>query len=149
MTPERRPPAPSEASRIQRGDIYWIAPDAVEDPDAAVGADAAASVAGHADEAVRGPAHPHVVVQDDVFNHSRIATVVVCALTTNLHRASEPGNVLLDEGEGELPRRSVVVVSQISSVAKARLGGRIGSLSAARVEQVLAGLRFQQASFFR
>jgi mRNA interferase MazF len=110
---------------IHRGDIFWIAPDDG-----------------------RGPAHPHVVVQDDVFNQSRITTVVVCALTTNLHRASEPGNVLLDEGEGHLPQRSVVVVSQIDSVAKARLGEKIGSLTAARVEQILDGLRFQQRSFF-
>lgn len=93
--------------------------------------------------------HPHVVVQDDVFNRSRIATVVVCALTSNLRRASEPGNVLLEVGEGNLPRQSVVVVSQISSVEKTRLGERIGTLSDARVEQILAGLRFQQASFFR
>lgn len=89
-----------------------------------------------------------MVVQDDVFNHSRIATVVVCALTSNLHRANEPGNVLLEVGEGNLPDRSVVVVSQISSVDKSRLGERIGSLSDTRVEQILAGLRFQQASFF-
>ena len=115
--------------RINRGDVFWIGPDDS-----------------------RGPApsysHPHVVVQDDVFNHSRITTVVVCALTSNLHRASEPGNVLLEIGEGNLPKQSVVVVSQISSVDKSRLGERIGSLSAARVEQILAGLRFQQVSFF-
>lgn len=125
-TEESTAPRPA---RINRGDVFWIGPDDS-----------------------RGPApsysHPHVVVQDDVFNHSRITTVVVCALTSNLHRANEPGNVLLDVGEGNLPRQSVVVVSQISSVEKARLGERIGSLSDARVEQILAGLRFQQASFF-
>jgi len=90
-----------------------------------------------------------VVVQDDVFNHSRISTVVVCALTSNLERANEPGNVLLEAGEGDLPQRSVVVVSQITSIDKARLGQRIGALSDARVEQILAGLSFQQRSFFR
>ena len=89
-----------------------------------------------------------MVVQDDVFNHSRITTVVVCALTSNLHRANEPGNVLLEVGEGNLPKQSVVIVSQVSSVNKARLGERIGSLSNTRVEQILAGLRFQQVSFF-
>ena len=115
--------------RIDRGDLHWIAPDPSREPDA-------------------GYSHPHLVVQDDVFNHSRITTVVVCALTTNLHRATEPGNVLLDEGEGGLAKRSVVVVSRIASVEKTRLGERIGSLSQDRVEQVLAGLRFQQASFF-
>jgi mRNA interferase MazF len=113
---------------IHRGDVYWIAPD-------------------DSRGAVPGYSHPHVVVQDDVFNHSRITTVVVCALTSNLHRMNEPGNVLLEVGEGNLPRQSVVVVSQISSVDKARLGERIGVLSDARVEQILAGLRFQQVSF--
>jgi mRNA interferase MazF len=115
---------------IHRGDIFWIAPD------------------GSADSADNF-AHPHVVVQDDVFNHSRIDSVVVCALTSNLHRAIEPGNVLLDVGEGNLPKQSVVVVSQIASVQKGRLGERIGALSQERVEQVLSGLRFQQSSFFR
>ena len=90
-----------------------------------------------------------MVVQEDVFNHSRLTTIIVCALTSNLHRASEPGNVLLEPGEGNLCRQSVVVVSQISSVLKSRLGERIGALSEARVDQIVAGLRFQQVSFFR
>lgn len=94
-------------------------------------------------------AHPYVVVQDDVFNLSRLTTVIVCALTSNLHRATEPGNVLLDVGEGGLPRQSVVVVSQLESVERSRLGEYIGTLTAARVDQVLAGLRFQQASYGR
>lgn len=115
--------------RIQRGDLFWIAPE-------------------HSGGASADYSHPHVVVQDDVFNHSRIDTVIVCALTSNLQRASEPGNVLLEPGEGQLPQQSVVVVSQICSVAKAHLGERIGALSAARVDQILAGLRFQQRSFF-
>ena len=123
-------PTGTRSERINRGDVYWIGPDASRGP-------------------VPSYSHPHVVVQDDLFNHSRITTVVVCALTSNLHRASEPGNVLLEVGEGNLPKQSVVVVSQISSVDKARLGERIGSLSDARVEQILAGLRFQQVSFFR
>jgi mRNA interferase MazF len=114
---------------VRRGDLFWIAANDVR------GAGAAFS-------------HPHVVVQDDVFNRSRIRTVIVCALTTNLGKATEPGNVLLEVGEGGLPQQSVVVVSQIDSVEKTRLGERIGALSQERVEQILAGLRFQQASFF-
>lgn len=113
--------------KINRGDLYWILAESLS-PDFA---------------------HPYLVVQENVFNHSRISTVVVCALTTNLKRAREPGNVLLDEGEGALPRQSVVVVSQIASIEKSALGPRIGSLHPKRVEQVLAGLRFQQRSFYR
>jgi mRNA interferase MazF len=119
--------ATGSPARIDRGDLFWI----------------------ESDEARGSLPHPHVVVQDDVFNHSRIDTVVVCALTSNLKRASEPGNVLLEVGEGNLPAPSVVVVSQIASVAKAHLGERIGALSSERVQQILDGLRFQQASFFR
>jgi mRNA interferase MazF len=114
---------------IHRGDIFWVVP---------------------AEERGSVPAipHPYVVIQDDVFNRSRIHTVVVCAMTSNLKRAGEPGNVLLDVGEGNLPRQSVLVVSQVSSVEKAQLGEYIGTLSDERVEQILAGMRFQQASFF-
>jgi mRNA interferase MazF len=130
MTTNTTGPADSRSARIDRGDVYWVQPDDS-----------------------RGPApryaHPHVVVQDNVFNHSRVTTVIVCALTSNLHRANEPGNVLLEVGEGSLPEHSVVVVSQVSSVDKARLGERIGSLSEARVEQIVDGLRFLQRSFFR
>jgi mRNA interferase MazF len=89
-----------------------------------------------------------VVIQDDVFNKSRVHTVIVCALTSNLNLATEPGNVLLEAQEGNLPKRSVLVVSQISSVEKTKLGAYIGKLSAERVAQVLDGLRFQQVSFF-
>ena len=88
-------------------------------------------------------------MQADVFNHSRIATVVVCSLSSNLKRASEPGVVLLDAGEGGLERQSVVISSQVSSVSKDRLGDRIGSLSSQRVDQVVAALHFLQASHFR
>jgi mRNA interferase MazF len=110
---------------INQGDVYWLE---------------------NADEP--GIPHPHVVVQDDLFNHSRIHTVVVCALTSNLKRAALPGNVLLEAGEANLPRPSVVEVSKVSSVDKVHLGEYIGSLGEQRVNQILAGMRFLQASFF-
>jgi mRNA interferase MazF len=112
---------------VLRGSLYWLAPDPAKD-------------------SIR---HPHLVVQDDVFNASRIGTVIVCALSTNLNKAAEPGNVLLEPGEGGLPRQSVVIVSQLSVVDKSALQDRIGLLASTRVEQVLAGLRFQQAAFLR
>lgn len=113
-------------AEITRGDLFWLAvPRPGSDPDLE---------------------HPHVVISDQALIDSRLDTVVVCALTTNLRRANEPGNVLLDEGEGDLPRRSVLVCSQVSTVQKGRLTRRIGRLDAARVDQVYAGLRFQQRS---
>jgi mRNA interferase MazF len=85
-----------------------------------------------------------VVIQDNVINRSRIGTVVICALTTNLKRAKAPGNVLLEAGEANLPRQSIVVVSQVSTIDKAQLGEYIGSLTRQRMDQILAGMQFLQ-----
>lgn len=88
-----------------------------------------------------GYRHPHVVIQNNVFNRSRMNTVLVSALTSNLHRAAAPGNVLLESGEADLPKQSVVVVSQLFTVDKSELGERIGTLSKQRVRQILDGIR--------
>lgn len=118
-------PAPGGGRPIRRGELYWVEPD-------------------ESRGAIPALAHPHVVIQDDLFNASRISTVIVCALTTRLGLAKEPGNVLLDAGEGGLEKQSVVVVSQISSLYRTRLRAFIGTLSPERVEEILAGLRAQQ-----
>jgi len=85
--------------------------------------------------------HPHLVLQNNVFNRSRINTVVVCALTSNLERAKFPGNVLLEKGEADLPKRSVVNITQIFTVNKGDLAEKIGSVSRDRMAQVLEGVR--------
>ena len=130
MDREAKLQPPGTGSLINYGDIFWVAADE------SIGS-------------ISGSPHPHVVVQSDVFNHSRIPTVVVCSLSSNLKRASEPGVVLLEAGEGGLERQRVVIAAQVSSICKSRLGERIGSLSHQRVDQVIAALRFLQASHFR
>lgn len=87
-----------------------------------------------------GYSHPHVVIQNNVFNDSKINTVMVCALTSNLKRAQAPGNVLLEPGEGNLPKQSVILVSQVFTVDKSQLGEFIGKLSERRINQVLEGI---------
>ena len=83
---------------------------------------------------------PHVVIQNNLFNQSRISTVVVCPLTSNLKRASAPGNVQLFSGEANLPKPSVVNVSQLFTVNKSDLIEKIGTLSSSRLRQVLGGI---------
>ena len=107
---------------IDQGDVFWVD---LDDPSGSE----------------PGYRHPHVVIQNNVFNHSRINTVVVCPLTSNLTRAKAPGNVLLDEGEANLPKQSVVNVSQIFTVDKKSLSEKTGTLSRRRVRQILAGVR--------
>src|SRR5580692_7349119 len=80
--------------------------------------------------------HPCVVVQNDVFNRSAIATTVVCLITSNLSRAKAPGNVLLKKGDANLPKASVVNVSQILTVDKAELSHRIGKLPSNTVDAI-------------
>jgi mRNA interferase MazF len=83
---------------------------------------------------------PALVVQHDRFNRSAIATTVVAAITSNLRLAAMPGNVRLRKGEANLPRASVVNVSQLLTVDRARLGRPQGALAPARLREVLAGL---------
>lgn len=85
---------------------------------------------------------PFVVIQNDLMNRSRVHTIVCCALTTNVRRAKAPGNVLLDIGEANLVVRSVVNVSQIYAVDRAFFDEPLGALPRARLEEVLAGVRF-------
>lgn len=107
---------------ISQGDVYWVD-------------------LGELGGSGPGYRHPHIVVQNNVFNRSRINTVVVCALTSNLRRAKAPGNVLLEKGEASLPKQSVVNVSQIFTIDKRYLGEKIGGLSRQRVRQILDGIR--------
>ncbi len=107
---------------INQGDIYWI------DVGEPIGS-------------APGYRHPHVVIQNNIFNRSRINTVVVCALTSNLSRVNSPGNVLLDLGEANLSKQSVVVVSQVFSVDKTQLDEYIGTLSKRRIRQILDGIK--------
>jgi mRNA interferase MazF len=84
--------------------------------------------------------HPCVVVQNDIFNRSAIATSVVCLITSSLSRANAPCNVLLKRGESGLPKASVVNVSQILTVDKAELVGCVGKLSGPAAGAVRDGL---------
>ena len=107
---------------IEQGDLYWV------DLGVPYGSEP-------------GYRRPHVVVQNNAFNGSRINTIVLCALTTNIRLANAPGNVLLNKDEGNLPRQSVVNISQIATVDRRELTEKIGSLPMKRVEQIVAGVQ--------
>jgi mRNA interferase MazF len=107
---------------IKQGDVYWI------DLDEPKGSEP-------------GFRRPYVVVQNNIFNKSRINTVIVCSLTSNVKRAGMPGNVLLKKGEANLQKESVVNVTQVSTVDRLELDEKVGTLSSTRVHQILAGLK--------
>jgi mRNA interferase MazF len=89
--------------------------------------------------------HPYVVIQDTVINLSRINSVVVCGITTNMKKATWPGNIILESGEANLIQRSIIDVSQVSVIQKNQLGDYIGELSSSRLSQLFSGMKIIQA----
>lgn len=106
---------------VKQGEIYWVD-------------------LGEPSGSEPGYRHPHIVIQNNIFNSSNINTVVVCSLTTNLSRAKAPGNVSLSKGEANLPKKSVVNISQIYTVNKSDLIEKIGQVSEKRMYEILEGL---------
>ncbi|ETW99006.1 MAG: mRNA interferase MazF2 [Candidatus Entotheonella factor] len=107
---------------IRQGDVFWVD----------LGVPAGSGL---------GYLRPHVVIQNNVFNSSRIHTVVVCAVTSNLKRGQAPGNVMLRKGEANLPKPSVVNISQLYTVDKSALYDKIGTLSKRRMLDVIRGIQ--------
>ncbi len=106
---------------IEQGEIYWVD-------------------LGEPNSSEPGYRHPHIVIQNNVFNASQINTVVVCSLTSNLKRAFSPGNVSLKKGEANLPKKSVINITQIYTVNKSDLTEKIGKVSKDRIKEILSGI---------
>ena len=107
---------------MKRGEIWWAdLPDPV------------ASEPGYR--------RPLIVIQADEFNRSRINTVVVVVLTTNLRLAEAPGNVLLKSMQTGLPKDSVANASQVLTVDKSFLTGKAGKLRKPELQKIESGIR--------
>jgi mRNA interferase MazF len=81
-----------------------------------------------------------VIVQGDAFNASRISTTVVVPLTSNQRLAAAPGNVALPATTTGLPKDSVANVSLIVALDRGLLTDRVGRLSDAHLDRVMAGI---------
>lgn len=107
---------------IQQGDLVWVSFPRAR----------GSEPAGH---------RPALVLQSDAFNRSRINTVIVAAITSQLKYEALPGNVRLHKGEGGITKASVINMSQVHSIDRAFITKRIGSLGTEKFEQVKHGLR--------
>ena len=107
---------------MQRGDIWWAAlrPPIGSEP---------------------GYRRPVLIIQNDDFNKSRINTVVVAMLTSNLRLKDAPGNVFLSKRSTKLPKDSVANVSQVVTLDKSFLTKRTSKLSADKMNHVDDGIR--------
>ena len=91
---------------------------------------------------------PVLVVQEDAYNRSRISTVIVAVVTSNLGSAGMPGHVMLSTAESGLPRDSVVNVTQLLTLNRYGLeqpaAGAVTAVAMARVNEgleLVLGLR--------
>jgi mRNA interferase MazF len=107
---------------VRRGEIWWVE-------------------FGPARGSAPANRRPALVIQADAFNRSAIGTVVVAAITSNLARGEDPGNVVLPRAASGLPKASVVNASQLSTLDRSALLSRVGPLSPHHLSQVADGLR--------
>ena len=107
---------------IEQGDVIWV------DLPPAIGS----APAGR---------RPAVVLQHDRFNRSKINTVVVVAITSNLKYSALPGNVRLSKGEAGLAKPSVANVTQLATIDRDHVIGKLGRVSHARLEEIWNGVR--------
>ena len=107
---------------IKQGEVYWVD-------------------LGEPSGSAPGYRHPHVVIQNNLFNSSNINTVVMCALTSNLKRGLSPGNVVLKKGEANLSKKSVINITQIYTVDKKDLFEKIGKVSNEKLQETLDGVQ--------
>lgn len=107
---------------MKRGELWWAA---LPDP---VGS---------------GPGYkrPVLVVQANPFNASRIATVIVATVTSNLALAEAPGNVRIARSDSGLTRASVVNVSQLITLDRSVLTNKVKTLPGAVMDKVDSGLK--------
>ena len=84
---------------------------------------------------------PVIIIQSNAFNRSRIRTVVVVVLTSNLRLAEAPGNVLISATDSGLPKDSVANVSQIITLDRTFLAEKCGRMPSRVMRAVDDGIR--------
>lgn len=95
---------------VKRGDIWWANLPTPEGSEP-------------------GYKRPLVILQSDIFNDSKINTVICAVLTSNLRLQEAPGNFLLSSKTTGLPKDSVLNISQIITVDKSFLTEKVGELN--------------------
>ena len=82
-----------------------------------------------------------VIVQNDNFNVSKIATIIVIPLTTNTLLAEYKDNILLTKKVSKLPKDSVVLTSQVGAVDKECLVEKVSKLSSLTMLEISRALQ--------
>ncbi|MGC9367892.1 MAG: type II toxin-antitoxin system PemK/MazF family toxin [bacterium] len=107
---------------MQRGEIWWAD---LPKPD----------------KSEPGFRRPVLIIQNNLFNKSKINTVICCIITSNLQLGKAPGNIILAKDNSKLPKKSVVNVSQIVTLDKRFLSEYVSTLSKRLIDQVESGIK--------
>ena len=83
---------------------------------------------------------PILIIQDDSFNNSKINTIIVLPITTNLLLENAPGNVFLESKISGLPKDSIVVVSQIDTIDRKRIFKKVGKINTIYMNEIEEGV---------
>lgn len=81
------------------------------------------------------------MVQSDPFNNSRLRTILVVILTSNMGRADSPGNVVISKSASGLSKDSVANVTQIIAADKGILTEKVGKISHRKLQQIQQGIK--------
>ena len=87
-----------------------------------------------------GGRRPWVVLQNNLINQTRVATILAVPMTTTPARSHAIGNVTLEPGEGGLRARSVANVSWTRAVDRRFFADYLGQLTEHRIREIIAGL---------
>ncbi|MGH2356155.1 MAG: type II toxin-antitoxin system PemK/MazF family toxin [Chloroflexota bacterium] len=109
----------------QRGEIYWV------NLDPTVGTEIAKT-------------RPAVIISNDIGNQYSMRVIVAAVTSQGIDRVY-PFEVLVPSGVGGLREISKVLLDQIRSIDKRRLGRRIGALTVERMVEVDAAIRLSLA----
>jgi len=85
---------------------------------------------------------PVVILQNDFFNKSQIKTTIIIPLSTNMLLAEAPGNIIITKRESKLNNDSVIILSQIKAVDRARLIDKISKIDRTIMEKIENNLMF-------
>ena len=90
-----------------------------------------------------GPGYrrPVVIVQANSFNKSRISTVLVATITSNISLANAPGNIRISKTDSGLSKPSVLNISQVITVDRSILTKRVKMLPGRVLARVDEGLK--------
>ena len=89
--------------------------------------------------AEQGKVRPALVIQNDIGNRYS-PTIIVAAITTGNYSRFDI-NILIQAPEGGLANDSIILLNQIRTIDRTRLGRHWGRVSAQTMEQVDAAIK--------